>query len=165
MIKTLQQASVAHGDLQHGNVFVVGEELRLVDYDGMYVPSLTGKTSHEIGHRNYQHPHRTERDFGPHLDTFSAWVIYASLIVPAIDSTLWHRFALATSVCSFVEMILLALNHLKCYSPSKDIVTETASAACHAFRFLCSYALSKIPVLDGTDIPRQSLGGENAGKG
>ncbi|MEJ5378524.1 MAG: hypothetical protein WHX93_18290 [bacterium] len=93
MVKALGEASVAHGDLQHGNVLVANRELRLVDYDGMYVPALLGEGSHEVGHRNYQHPLRTEADFGPHLDNFSAWVVYVSLIALAVDPGLWRRFS------------------------------------------------------------------------
>jgi Tol biopolymer transport system component len=92
MVKALQQASIAHGDLQHGNVLVVGEQLRLIDYDGMYVPALAGAGSHEVGHRNYQHPRRTESDFGPSLDNFSAWVVWVSLIAVAADPGLWRQF-------------------------------------------------------------------------
>jgi serine/threonine protein kinase len=89
MIETLQRACIAHGDLQHGNVLVANGNLRLIDYDGMYVPALAGQSSHEIGHSNYQHPLRTGSDFGPNMDDFSAWVIYVSLVVLSIDSRLW----------------------------------------------------------------------------
>jgi hypothetical protein len=93
MVKALRNASIAHGDLQHGNVLVVKDEFKLVDYDGMYVPALSGKGSHEVGHRNYQHPLRTEADFGPYVDNFSAWVVYVSLIALAVDPSLWQRFS------------------------------------------------------------------------
>lgn len=91
MIKTLQAKSIAHGDLQERNVLVVNGTLKLVDYDGMFVPALSGRISHELGHRNYQHPQRTETDFGSYLDHFSAWVIYVSIVVLSIDPSLWTR--------------------------------------------------------------------------
>lgn len=91
MLKVLQADSIAHGDLQHGNVLVVGDTLKLVDYDGMFVPSFQGQLSHEIGHRNYQHPNRKETDFGLYLDNFSAWVIYVSLVALSIDPSLWAQ--------------------------------------------------------------------------
>src|SRR5258706_1595496 len=34
LIADLQAAGIAHGDLQHGNVLVVGDQLRVIDYDG-----------------------------------------------------------------------------------------------------------------------------------
>ncbi len=91
MLTDLRQAKIAHGDLQHGNVLVVQGNLRLVDYDGMYVPALEGSRGIELGHRNYQHPQRTGLDFGEYLDNFSAWLIYASLIALAVQPELWNQ--------------------------------------------------------------------------
>lgn len=91
MLADLRQAKIAHGDLQHGNVLVVQGKLRLVDYDGMYVPALEGSRGIELGHRNYQHPQRTELDFGAYLDNFSAWLIYASLMALAAQPALWGQ--------------------------------------------------------------------------
>lgn len=92
MIQALHDARIAHGDLQHGNVLVVNDQLRLIDYDGMYVPGLSGRQSHEIGHRNYQHPARGESYFAPGMDFFSAWIVYASLAALAADPKLWADF-------------------------------------------------------------------------
>jgi hypothetical protein len=91
MMKALQGASIAHGDLQHGNILIVNGDFRLIDYDGMYVPALAGRSSNELGHRNYQHPLRRALDFGPELDNFSSWVIYLALVVAAIDAALWTQ--------------------------------------------------------------------------
>ncbi|WP_219506789.1 hypothetical protein [Nonomuraea ceibae] len=87
----LHEAGVAHGDLQHGNLLVAADgTLKLVDYDGMYVPALNGFAATERGHRHYQSPNRTGTDFGPELDRFSIWLIYLSLIAVALDPTLWQ---------------------------------------------------------------------------
>jgi len=93
MAKLLRSAAIGHGDLQHGNVIVCGGQLRLIDYDGMYVPALAGRTSHEIGHRNYQHPARSERDFGPGIDHFSTWVVYTSLVALSVQPALWQSYS------------------------------------------------------------------------
>src|SRR6185295_4558108 len=58
MVRELQAARIAHGDLQHGNILVCNDDLRLVDYDGMWVPSLAGILPSEFGHPHYQHPDR-----------------------------------------------------------------------------------------------------------
>jgi hypothetical protein len=89
MLNRLEGRSIAHGDLQHGNVLVVGGTLRLVDYDGMYVPALGGRISHELGHPNYQHPLRTGIHFGAGLDRFSGWIIYLSLLALQRSPDLW----------------------------------------------------------------------------
>ncbi|WP_328915001.1 MULTISPECIES: hypothetical protein [unclassified Streptomyces] len=92
----LATAGVAHGDLQHGNLLVAQDgTFRLVDYDGMFVPALSGHRATEMGHRNYQSPQRSDADFGPDLDRFSAWVIHFSLVALSTDPSLWgqlHEF-------------------------------------------------------------------------
>ncbi len=91
MMSELRRAGIAHGDLQHGNVLMCENELRLVDYDGMYVPSMNGYLANELGHRNYQHPDRAAHHFGNYLDNFSAWVIFASIRALQLDSRLLHQ--------------------------------------------------------------------------
>jgi hypothetical protein len=91
MVRELQNAKIAHGDFQHENILLVNGDLRLIDYDGMYVPALSGRGSHERGHKNYQHPARSESDFGPGLDNFAAWVIYLSIRALRVDPHLWQR--------------------------------------------------------------------------
>ncbi|MFF7280523.1 hypothetical protein [Streptomyces griseorubiginosus] len=92
MVADLEDNGIAHGDLQHGNLLVAADgTIRLVDYDGMYVPALLGEQATENGHRNYQSPSRTAADFGPHMDRFSAWVIALSLVAVATDPGLWHQ--------------------------------------------------------------------------
>ena len=92
LVRHLEGAQVAHGDLQQGNILVRGGSIQLVDYDGMWVPALKGRHATEIGHRAYQHPERSERDYGQELDRFSALVIYLSLAALEKDVTLWERF-------------------------------------------------------------------------
>lgn len=92
MVDALRGDGIAHGDLQHANIMVLPSgELRLVDYDGMFVPSLGGMQSHELGHPNYQHPSRDANSFGPTLDNFSAWLIYTSLLAIREDHRLWTK--------------------------------------------------------------------------
>jgi len=79
MVIDLQKGGIAHGDLQHDNILISDDSLRLVDYDGLFVPALAGCCANELGHPNYQHPLRTKDDFAPYLDNFSGWVIYLSL--------------------------------------------------------------------------------------
>ena len=85
LVEDMQSRKIAHGDLQHANLIVNGDSLLLVDYDCVYVPNLSGMESAELGHRNYQHPKRSGKDFGVDLDNFSIWVIYVSLRILAAD--------------------------------------------------------------------------------
>ncbi|MBY0525969.1 MAG: alpha/beta hydrolase [Gemmataceae bacterium] len=77
---------ITHGDLQHGNVMLVPGRtpgmlrLRLVDYDGLVVPALADARSDELGHPNYQHPHRLREGItDADADRFSHLVIYTAL--------------------------------------------------------------------------------------
>ncbi|MGD0607446.1 MAG: hypothetical protein ABSA53_28165 [Streptosporangiaceae bacterium] len=89
MIALLQSSQFAHGDLQHGNVMVDQEgRLRLVDFDGVWIPQLAGQSPPtEFGHPNYQRP--GPHEWGRWLDTFSALVIYTSLVALSKDPGLW----------------------------------------------------------------------------
>ena len=89
----LQNLPIAHNDLQHGNVIVAPSGgIRLVDYDGVFVDSFQGQPSPELGHRNYQHPARTSRDYDRNIDNFPALVILLSLTAVGSDPRLWDRF-------------------------------------------------------------------------
>jgi pimeloyl-ACP methyl ester carboxylesterase len=100
LARELREAGMAHGDLQHGNVlFVPGSKsnslaLRLIDYDGMYVPSLAPFPSGEVGHPNYQHPERLRTGgYGPEMDRFSHLVIYHALRCLTVGRRrLWERY-------------------------------------------------------------------------
>jgi hypothetical protein len=89
LIALLQNSEFTHGDLQHGNVMVDQEgRLRLVDFDGVWIPQLAGQSPPtEFGHPNYQHP--VQHVWDRWLDTFSALVIYLSLIALGKDPGLW----------------------------------------------------------------------------
>ena len=89
LVALLQSSEFAHGDLQHGNVMVDQEgRLRLVDFDGVWIPQLAGQAPPtEFGHPNYQHP--LQHVWSRWLDTFSALVIYLSLVALGKDPGLW----------------------------------------------------------------------------
>jgi len=75
----LANGGIAHGDLQNGNVLVNGGQLRLVDYDGMFVRGMPVGSGTELGHKHFQHPLRRAVHFGPDMDRFAFIVIDLSL--------------------------------------------------------------------------------------
>lgn len=92
MMQELEQLGVAHGDLQHGNIMVNGGNIKLIDYDGMFIPALKGATGTNIGHVNFQHPTRRETDFHARIDRFSAILIYLALRGLALKPDLWKTY-------------------------------------------------------------------------
>lgn len=91
MLTVIRNENIAHCDLQHGNILIVDKELKLVDYDGMFIPDFAGKTSLEFGHLQYQHPSRYYQPFNSNLDNFSGWVIFSSLAIIALNSKICNK--------------------------------------------------------------------------
>ena len=88
----LRGLGIAHNDLQHGNVMVEADRLRLVDYDGIFLPRFQGERSPETGHKNYQHPQRSADNYDAQIDNFPALAIYLSLLALRADPDLWEQF-------------------------------------------------------------------------
>jgi WD40 repeat protein len=100
MARRLREAPLAHGDLQHGNVMLVpGSKtaslaVKLVDYDGMFVPTLAQGKSGEVGHPCYQHPQRVLKGtYNLEVDRFPLLVVAAALRgLQVRGRKLWQRF-------------------------------------------------------------------------
>ncbi|TAE24115.1 MAG: hypothetical protein EAZ91_20875 [Cytophagales bacterium] len=76
----------AHGDLKPDNIMVATDgTLRLIDYDGCYVPALHGLPSPELGSPPYRHPDRQPQQYDAHLDDFS--LLLLSLELHALSHT------------------------------------------------------------------------------
>ena len=89
MAAWLRSQSFAHGDVKPDNIIVRPDgSLTLVDYDGMFVPSMKGSQSPTIGTRDFCHPLRTMDDFDETIDDFSLASIALSLKAISMKSTL-----------------------------------------------------------------------------
>jgi WD40 repeat protein len=100
MAQYMRLAGIAHADLQHGNVLLVPGNttnalaMKLIDYDGMFVPALARKPSGEVGHPAYQHPQRQRPGtWSAEVDRFPLLLIATALrCVRASGRALWERF-------------------------------------------------------------------------
>lgn len=93
MVKELHHAGIAHGDLQHGNIIIAPDgNIKLVDYDSVYVPTFTNEKQVTSGMAAYQHPCRKNHIFvaSSSDDNFSEQIIYLSLLCFAEDLSLWE---------------------------------------------------------------------------
>src|SRR5215471_15578331 len=88
----LEQKGIAHGDIQNGNVMVTNGKIKLIDYDGMFVPGLRADDASETGHKHFQHPQRRASGFGPKMDRFSFIVLDLSLQAVIEDRSLYRKF-------------------------------------------------------------------------
>ena len=93
MAAWLRTQSFSHGDIKPDNIIVRPDgSLCLVDYDGMFVPSMKGSQSPTIGTRDFSHPLRTVDDFDETIDDFSLASIALSLKAISMNSTLLDTY-------------------------------------------------------------------------
>ena len=93
MAAWLRSQSFAHGDVKPDNIIIRPDgSLTLVDYDGMFVPSMKGSKSPTIGTRDFSHPLRTMDDFDETIDDFSLASIALSLKAISMNSTLLDTY-------------------------------------------------------------------------
>ena len=93
MAAWLRSQSFAHGDVKPDNIIIRPDgSLTLVDYDGMFVPSMKGSKSPTIGTKDFSHPLRTVDDFDETIDDFSLASITLSLKAISMNSTLLETY-------------------------------------------------------------------------
>lgn len=80
----------AHGDLKPDNIIVTeNKTLVLIDYDGMYVPSMDRELPREAGSPDYTHPLRNKSIFNAYIDDFSAVLLLLSVESLAYQPSLY----------------------------------------------------------------------------
>jgi len=93
--ESLERNRIGHGDIQCGNIIITGNAqdftVKLIDYDGMFVPNLAGKRSLENGRSEFQPPSRTLNNYNSEMDRFSFWVIITAIEAIKHDKTLWRQ--------------------------------------------------------------------------
>ena len=100
MIATLHTHQIAHGDLQDGNILLKKHrnsvEIKLIDYDSLFVPALRGQCDDIRGLPEYQHPKRMtaggQAQANEKVDYFSELVIYLSFFALSEKPQLWNQF-------------------------------------------------------------------------
>lgn len=93
MALALGAAGLAHGDIQGGNLLIGdGGAIKLVDYDGMYVPSIANLGAIETGHPNFQHPGRAHnKPFDAKVDQFSFALMHTVIAALIERPELWSQ--------------------------------------------------------------------------
>jgi hypothetical protein len=157
----LEKQYIAHGDVQTGNVMVAdrGRSVQLIDYDGMYVDGLQNLGSAELGHRNFQHPKRTEECWDTTLDRFSFLVLNLAMRVLEAHPDLWDKTQ------SDGDTVLFRANDF--LDPSRSIIfndlfrrQEFAQDAKN-LAAICQSPFNSVPTLEdflaGRNIPRMVI--------
>lgn len=147
MVNSLRAHSLAHGDLQHGNIMITPEnEIRLVDYDGMYTPAFKGK-SPELGHANFQHPRRTPDFYNEELDNFAALVIHTSLLALVDQPDLFKKFYTGDNILFLSKDYnnVAQSQIIKTLKEHKNPVVQKMAALLER---LCLVDISQVPVYE-----------------
>ncbi len=79
----------AHGDITCDNIIVDGNlELHLIDFDALFLPSLSHLQSTELGTKGFQHPARSVDDYNRNLDDYPLTLISTALALLSKDPSL-----------------------------------------------------------------------------
>ena len=150
MAAWLRTQSFAHGDLKSGNIIVRPDgSLALVDYDGMFVPSMKGRKSPTKGTKNFSHPLRTVDDFDETIDDFSLASIALSLKAISLNSTLLDLYGNSGRLLFSEEdyrnpsksKVISALQELMCNKDLCTLYSLFMLALARKELSLCSYRL------------------------
>ena len=150
MAAWLRTQSFAHGDLKSDNIIVRPDgSLALVDYDGMFVPSMKGRKSPTKGTKNFSHPLRTVDDFEETIDDFSLASIALSLKAVSLNSTLLDLYGKSDQLLFSEEdyrnpsksKVISALQELMCNKELCTLYSLFMLALARKELSLCSYRL------------------------
>ena len=101
----------AHGDLKPDNILVKNDgSIILLDYDGMYVPSMAGQVSRENGTPFYKYPLMKKIDFNSHIDDYAALKILLILKAMAVEYRYYDAF-LKDNSQEFISQFLYLSNN------------------------------------------------------
>lgn len=172
MAAWLRSQPFAHGDIKPDNIMVRPDgTLTLIDYDGMFVPSMKGQTSPTIGTKDFSHPLRTKEDFDETIDDFALASIALSLKAIALSPSLFDEYGssdrLLFSVDDYRDLsqskLLTALKPLMTDSELNTLLslfllahaTKTLSMA--SFRLFSVSKPEYIPVILSTKVTNDDL--------
>ncbi len=95
----LMDQPFAHGDLKTDNILIeTNGAMRLIDYDGMFSPEMTGENARENGSPGFRHPKRSANHFGAHIDDFSILLISLSIHALAEDPTVSNQYSFGDAI-------------------------------------------------------------------
>jgi hypothetical protein len=151
----LAQKGIAHGDIQNGNVMVENGSVKLIDYDGMFVPGMQPGHGSETGHRHFQHPERRVSDFGPQMDRFSFIALDLSLRAIIEDKSLYPKYREGGETIIFKANDFADPGHSAIFGQLAAMPKLKAQAS--NFATVCASPLAAVPALDdflaGRNIP------------
>ena len=124
MAAWLRSQSFAHGDIKPDNIMVRPDgTLTLVDYDGMFVPTMKGQKSPTIGTKDFSHPLRTIDGFDETIDDFALASIALSLKAISLDPSLLQTYG-ASDRLLFSAADYLDLSKSNTFAALQDLLAD-----------------------------------------
>jgi hypothetical protein len=151
----LEREGIAHGDIQNGNVMVANGEIKLIDYDGMFVPGMRPGHGSETGHKHFQHPGRRVSHFGPEMDRFSFIALDLSLKAVIEDKSLYPKFREGGETIIFKANDFADPQNSEIFR--RLLAMPKLKEQARQFAAICDAPLAAVPTLDeflaGRNIP------------
>jgi hypothetical protein len=151
----LEREGIAHGDIQNGNVMVANGDIKLIDYDGMFVPGMPLGNGSETGHRHFQHPGRRVSNFGPGMDRFSFIALDLSLRALVEDKSLYAKFREGGETIIFKANDFADPQNSEIFR--RLLAMRKLKEQARSFAAICEAPLAAVPTLDeflaGRNIP------------
>ena len=173
MAAWLRSQPFAHGDIKPDNIMVRPDgTLTLIDYDGMFVPSMKGQTSPTIGTKDFSHPLRTKDDFDETIDDFALATIALSLKAISLTPSLFDEYASADRLLFSADdyrdlsqsKVLPALQPLMADSELNTLLSlfllahATKTLSMVSFRLFSVSEPEYVPVVDiSTEVTEEDL--------
>ena len=122
MTKWLLKQSFAHGDLKPDNI-VVRENgaCVLIDYDGMFVPSMQGMPIACGGTQNFRHPYNQNQNLCKAVDNYAIAIIALSLQAFAICPNLISK---SSEFCIISESDVLSNKYLQRLAEQEELTSD-----------------------------------------
>jgi hypothetical protein len=153
--RLLEREGIAHGDIQNGNVMVANGEIKLIDYDGMFVPGMSPGNGSETGHKHFQHRDRRISHFGPAMDRFSFIALDLSLRAVIEDKSLYPKFREGGETIIFKANDFADPRNSEIFR--RLLAMPKLKEQARSFAAICDASLAAVPTLDeflaGRNIP------------
>ena len=157
MAKWLLSQRFAHGDLKPDNILITKDySIVLVDYDGMYVPSMKGQKAIELGSPNFRNPHRTIDDFDEQIDDFPIVNILLSLKAVSLKPDIFSPYITGDKML-FGESDYLSLQNSNILSLLNQVLYDKEIVALLGTFLIMLYSYDFPNSISGVIDIRQSI--------